>query len=72
MHFYFSSSYMKFCFFRCSPDDAGEYKVVAKSPLGEAMTFGTLVVNCEYFTISYQLHPAGKPLWIIQRWDIIQ
>ncbi|XP_029958269.1 myomesin-3 isoform X1 [Salarias fasciatus] len=30
---------------RCSPDDAGEYKVVAKSPLGEAMTFGRLVVN---------------------------
>ncbi|KAE8289136.1 Immunoglobulin-like and fibronectin type III domain-containing protein 1 [Larimichthys crocea] len=31
----------------CSPDDAGEYKVVARSPLGEAMTFGMLVVNCE-------------------------
>ncbi|XP_031709040.1 myomesin-3 [Anarrhichthys ocellatus] len=30
---------------RCSPDDAGEYKVIAKSPLGEAMTFGTLLVN---------------------------
>ncbi|XP_061145859.1 myomesin-3 [Syngnathus typhle] len=30
---------------RCSPDDAGVYKVVAKSPLGEAMTFATLVVN---------------------------
>ncbi|KAM4580373.1 myomesin-3 [Odontesthes bonariensis] len=30
---------------RCTPDDAGEYKVVAKSPLGEAMTFGMLVVN---------------------------
>ncbi|KAM9723019.1 myomesin-3 [Menidia menidia] len=30
---------------RCHPDDAGEYKVVVKSPLGEAMTFGKLVVN---------------------------
>ncbi|XP_077455423.1 myomesin-3 [Stigmatopora argus] len=30
---------------RCSPDDAGVYKVIAKSPLGEAMTFATLVVN---------------------------
>ncbi|XP_015230877.1 PREDICTED: myomesin-3-like [Cyprinodon variegatus] len=30
---------------RCSPEDAGEYKVVAKSSLGEASTFGTLVVN---------------------------
>lgn len=39
---------------RCSPDDAGEYKVVAKSPLGEAMTFGTLVVN------SYQGAAAGS------------
>ncbi|CAG6014633.1 unnamed protein product [Menidia menidia] len=28
---------------RCHPDDAGEYKVVVKSPLGEAMTFGKLV-----------------------------
>ncbi|KAM9353647.1 myomesin-3 [Symphorus nematophorus] len=39
---------------RCSPDDAGEYKVVAKSSLGEAMTFGTLVVN------SYQGAVAGS------------
>lgn len=39
---------------RCSPDDAGEYKVVAKSPRGEAMTFGTLVVN------SYQGAVAGS------------
>ncbi|XP_041844433.1 myomesin-3 [Melanotaenia boesemani] len=30
---------------RCCPDDAGEYKVVARNSLGEAMTFGTLVVN---------------------------
>lgn len=39
---------------RCSPDDAGEYKVVAKSPLGEATTFATLVVN------SYQGAMAGS------------
>lgn len=32
---------------RCCPNDAGEYKVVAKSSFGEAMTFGALVVNCE-------------------------
>ncbi|XP_028281957.1 myomesin-3 isoform X2 [Parambassis ranga] len=38
---------------RCSPDDAGGYKVVAKSPLGEATTFATLVVN------SYQGAVAG-------------
>ncbi|XP_068426243.1 myomesin-3 [Clinocottus analis] len=30
---------------RCSPDDAGEYKVIARSPLGEAKTFATLLVN---------------------------
>ncbi|XP_053182875.1 myomesin-3 [Scomber japonicus] len=41
---------------RCSPDDAGEYKVVAKSSLGEAMTFGMLVVN------SYQGAVAGSEL----------
>ncbi|XP_034554592.1 myomesin-3 [Notolabrus celidotus] len=39
---------------RCSPEDAGEYKVVAKSPLGRVMTFGTLVVN------SYQGAVAGS------------
>lgn len=39
---------------RCSPEDAGEYKVIAKSPLGEAITFGTLVVN------SYQGAVAGS------------
>ncbi|XP_042346235.1 myomesin-3 [Plectropomus leopardus] len=39
---------------RCSPDDAGEYKVVAKSPPGEATTFATLVVN------SYQGAVAGS------------
>ncbi|XP_029306718.1 LOW QUALITY PROTEIN: myomesin-3 [Cottoperca gobio] len=39
---------------RCSPDDAGEYKVVAKSALGKAVTFGTLVVN------SYQGAVAGS------------
>ncbi|XP_077431645.1 myomesin-3 isoform X2 [Vanacampus margaritifer] len=39
---------------RCSPGDAGVYKVVAKSPLGEAMTFATLVVN------SYKGATAGS------------
>ncbi|XP_072548583.1 myomesin-3 [Salminus brasiliensis] len=38
---------------RCSAADAGEYKVVAKSSLGEATTFATLVVN------SYQGAEAG-------------
>ncbi|XP_055020131.1 myomesin-3 isoform X2 [Boleophthalmus pectinirostris] len=30
---------------RCSPADAGKYKVIAKSALGQATTFATLVVN---------------------------
>lgn len=36
------------CLWRCSPSDGGEYKAVAKSRLGEATTFATVVVNCEY------------------------
>ncbi|CAJ1062752.1 myomesin-3 [Xyrichtys novacula] len=47
---------------RCSPEDAGEYKVVAKSVLGEAMTFGTLVVN------SYQGAVAGSELSQTRAW----
>lgn len=39
---------------RCSPEDAGKYKVVAKSALGQATTFATLVVN------SSQGAPAGS------------
>ncbi|XP_029929114.1 myomesin-3 [Myripristis murdjan] len=39
---------------RCSAEDAGKYEVVAKSPLGKATTFGTLVVN------SYQGAMAGS------------
>lgn len=39
--------FMKHLLFRCSPNDAGEYKVIARSHVGEAMTFGILVVNCE-------------------------
>ncbi|KAM4600603.1 myomesin-3 [Polymixia lowei] len=39
---------------RCTLSDAGEYKVRAESPLGEATTFGTLVVN------SYQGAVAGS------------
>ncbi|KAI3361242.1 hypothetical protein L3Q82_013438, partial [Scortum barcoo] len=42
----------------CSPDDAGEYKVIAKSPLGEAMTFGTLVVN---FEVNFGPEPSFVP-----------
>ncbi|KAG9337127.1 hypothetical protein JZ751_029718 [Albula glossodonta] len=38
---------------RCSVEDAGEYTAVAKSSLGEATTFATLVVN------SYQGAEAG-------------
>ncbi|XP_062322120.1 myomesin-3 [Osmerus eperlanus] len=38
---------------RCSAEDAGEYKVVARSILGEATTFATLVVN------SHQAVEAG-------------
>ncbi|KAM9851740.1 myomesin-3 [Aulostomus maculatus] len=39
---------------RCSSEDAGEYKVIAKSALGEAMTYATLVVN------SYEGAMAGS------------
>lgn len=39
--------YLDYILPRCSPDDAGKYKVVAKSALGQATTFATLVVNCE-------------------------
>ncbi|XP_062255192.1 myomesin-3 [Platichthys flesus] len=42
---------------RCCPEDAGKYKVVAQSPLGEATTFATLVVN------SYQGAGAGSESW---------
>ncbi|KAK1806390.1 hypothetical protein P4O66_004908, partial [Electrophorus voltai] len=42
---------------RCSPADAGEYKVVARSCLGEASTFATLAVNCEGLTcVSWPLN----------------
>ncbi|KAL7394101.1 hypothetical protein ABVT39_020649 [Epinephelus coioides] len=49
---------------RCSPDDAGEYKVIAKSPLGEAMTFATLVVNSYQGAVAgseYSQTPAFRP-----------
>ncbi|XP_024917238.1 myomesin-3 [Cynoglossus semilaevis] len=41
----------------CSPSDGGEYKAVAKSRLGEATTFATVVVN------SYQGAAAGAQSW---------
>lgn len=62
-----AAPFQRFCILRCSPDDAGEYKAIATSPLGEALTFGTLLVNCEHFSISYQPHPSGNPLHGIQR-----
>ncbi|KAM8846165.1 myomesin-3 isoform 1-T1 [Synchiropus picturatus] len=37
---------------RCSPVDAGEYKVVLKSPLGEATSYATLVVNSYHGAIT--------------------
>lgn len=42
-----SPTHQPLCYFSCSPGDAGEYTVTAKSPLGEATTFATLIVNCE-------------------------
>lgn len=42
-----SPTHQPLCYFSCSPGDAGEYRVTAKSPLGEATTFATLIVNCE-------------------------
>lgn len=45
---------------RVSSDDAGEYKVIARSPLGEAMSYGVLVVNCESFSV-----PLNR-IWIIK------
>nr|XP_054596971.1 myomesin-3 isoform X2 [Nothobranchius furzeri] len=45
---------------RCCPGDAGVYKAVAKSPLGDAMTFGTLVVK------SYQGAVAGSETAALQ------
>ncbi|XP_029360148.1 myomesin-3 isoform X2 [Echeneis naucrates] len=51
---------------RCSPEDAGEYKAVAKSPLGEAMTFATLVVN------SYQGAVTGSECWQTRAWKLKQ
>ncbi|XP_060906102.1 myomesin-3 [Labrus mixtus] len=51
---------------RCSPEDAGEYKVVAKSPLGEAMTFGTLVVNSYHGAVAGSEHSQTRALQLEQ------
>ncbi|KAM7421303.1 hypothetical protein PAMA_015448 [Pampus argenteus] len=48
---------------RCSPGDAGEFKVIAKSPLGEAMTFGTLVVNSPQLEEA-QFGTVFHPTWV--------
>uniref|UniRef100_A0A4W5MQP3 Myomesin 3 n=1 Tax=Hucho hucho TaxID=62062 RepID=A0A4W5MQP3_9TELE len=47
---------------RCSVEDAGEYKVVAKSSLGEATTIATLVVNCKTHTQECNLPSTGVQL----------
>ncbi|XP_041649967.1 myomesin-3 [Cheilinus undulatus] len=61
---------------RCSPEDAGEYKVIARSHLGEAVTFGTLVVNsyhgamagsetrASYFEEEAHFEYAFPPTWV--------
>ncbi|XP_023820335.1 myomesin-3 [Oryzias latipes] len=41
---------------RCSPDDAADYKAIARNPLGEAMTFGTLVVNSYHGALAGSEH----------------
>ncbi|XP_028837362.1 myomesin-3 isoform X2 [Denticeps clupeoides] len=46
---------------RCTAEDAGEYKVVAKSSLGEASTFATLLVN-SYEGPKAGLAPAHMPI----------
>ncbi|KAF7648754.1 hypothetical protein LDENG_00152440 [Lucifuga dentata] len=51
---------------RCSPDDAGKYKVVAKSPLGEATTFATLVVNSLDFEQGAQFGTSFPPTWVTE------
>ncbi|XP_030015067.1 myomesin-3 [Sphaeramia orbicularis] len=49
---------------RCTPEDAGEYKVVAKSTLGEATTFATVVVN------SYQGAVSGSEQSQTSVWEL--
>lgn len=49
---------------RCTPEDAGEYKVVAKSVLGEATTFATVVVN------SYQGAVSGSEQSQTSAWEL--
>lgn len=44
-------SHLVFFLFRCSAEDAGEYKVIAKSSLGEATSCARLIVNCELMFI---------------------
>ncbi|KAM6994920.1 myomesin-3 isoform 1-T1 [Tautogolabrus adspersus] len=51
---------------RCTPEDAGEYKVVAKSHLGEAMTFGTLVVNSYHGAVAGSEHSQTRTLQLEQ------
>uniref|UniRef100_A0A3B3Z907 Uncharacterized protein n=1 Tax=Periophthalmus magnuspinnatus TaxID=409849 RepID=A0A3B3Z907_9GOBI len=46
----------------CSPADAGKYKVVAKSALGQATTFATLLVNLP----EAQFACAFSPTWVTE------
>ncbi|KAM8871187.1 myomesin-3 isoform 2-T2 [Spinachia spinachia] len=47
---------------RCCPDDAGEYRVVAKSALGEAVTLATLLVN----SLKPQFGDTFPPTWVTE------
>ncbi|XP_055359313.1 myomesin-3 isoform X2 [Betta splendens] len=49
---------------RCTADDAGEYKVVAKSFLGEAMTFAALVVNSSQLEPEAQFGASFPVTWV--------
>ncbi|XP_055759477.1 myomesin-3 isoform X1 [Salvelinus fontinalis] len=51
---------------RCSVEDAGEYKVVAKSSLGEATTIATLVVN-SYQGAEAAIKQSLTPIAMLER-----
>ncbi|CAF94170.1 unnamed protein product, partial [Tetraodon nigroviridis] len=55
---------------RCSPADAGEYKVIARSPLGEAMAFGILVVNCLNLEQEARFLNTFPPTWVTEGNDL--
>ncbi|KAG7253035.1 hypothetical protein CRUP_037330 [Coryphaenoides rupestris] len=49
---------------RCCPEDAGEYRLVARSVLGEASTFGTLLVNFEVEEQEAVFSSLFPPTWV--------